>query len=568
MSAPANSNASSPAPAAEPAPKKKPEAPKAQASPKLKLVLLKIIDVTALGFLEPVVRLCYGEEPQVQMQKIGRYIVVPILAMVLFFIAWTAFAPLVKTKSGELPTPAVVWTAFISIMTTHERENAKEAAYLATGTSRESQLESAQEQLARVEIDYAEATKLVEQVQADHKEYLDTYYVPLQEAHEAEKQKVREAQKVRKDELAAMGESLAAGDKAGHDNFIAAVRNDTLKKDQEKEMLKTLEDKADVALSKEFAPLIAAQQQQTAAAESRLFLAKMVEMLGEDNRSEKVSESEAKLAELREEFYAADAAKLSRSAKRIISAEDRLEKTAASSYARPWTFPDQIIRSVFCVFCGFVFASFIAIPIGVLCGLNRTFMAAMTPFIALFKPVSPIVWLPITLIVASGLIGDPEDNWFIQLLWQAPLIDWLKINPAFIASAITVALCSLWATMVNTALGVASVDKDHMNVASVLRLGFWQRLFKIILPSSLPLIFAGMRISLGVGWMVLIAAELLASSEGIGKFVWDQFNNGASDSFAKMMVVVFIVGLIGLILDRIMIIFQRMVSFEGSVAAI
>ena len=80
--------------------------------------------------------------------------------------------------------------------------------------------------------------------------------------------------------------------------------------------------------------------------------------------------------------------------------------------------------------------------------------------------------------------------------------------------------------------------------------------------------FAGMRISLGVGWMVLIAAELLASSEGIGKFVWDQFNNGASDSFAKMIVVVFIVGFVGLLLDRIMVVFQRLVSFEGSVATV
>ncbi|MEM9252419.1 MAG: ABC transporter permease subunit, partial [Planctomycetota bacterium] len=143
-----------------------------------------------------------------------------------------------------------------------------------------------------------------------------------------------------------------------------------------------------------------------------------------------------------------------------------------------------------------------------------------------------------------------------------------KINPAFMASAVTVALCSLWATMVNTALGVASVDKDHINVARVLRLGFFSRLFKIVLPASLPLVFAGLRISLGVGWMVLIAAELLSSSEGIGKFVWDQFNNGASDSFAKMMVVVFVVGAIGLLLDRIMVVFQRLVSFEGSVAAV
>ena len=142
------------------------------------------------------------------MQKIGRYIVVPILAMILFFIAWTGFAPLVKTKSGELPTPAVVWQAFISIMTTHDRENAKEAAYLATGASRESQLEQAKEQLAQVEIDYAEATKLVEEAQADHKEYLDSYYVPLQEAHEAKKAEVREMQSARKDDLASIGASL------------------------------------------------------------------------------------------------------------------------------------------------------------------------------------------------------------------------------------------------------------------------------------------------------------------------------------------------------------------------
>ena len=101
----------------------------------------------------------------------------------------------------------------------------------------------------------------------------------------------------------------------------------------------------------------------------------------------------------------------------------------------------------------------------------------------------------------------------------------------------------------------------------MLRLGFWDRLVKIVIPSALPMIFAGLRISLGVGWMVLVAAELLSSSEGIGKFVWDQFNNGASDSFAKMMVVVFVVGFVGLLLDRIMIVFQRLVSFDDAPAA-
>ena len=146
--------------------------------------------------------------------------------------------------------------------------------------------------------------------------------------------------------------------------------------------------------------------------------------------------------------------------------------------------------------------------------------------------------------------------------------DSYEINPAFLASAAVVALCSLWATLANTALGVASIDQDHINVARVLKLGFWNRLFKIVLPSALPLMFAGMRISLGVGWMVLVAAELLASSEGIGKYVIDQFNNGSAESFASLIVVVFVVGAIGLFLDRIMIVFQRLVSFDGSVASI
>ena len=171
----------------------------------------------------------------------------------------------------------------------------------------------------------------------------------------------------------------------------------------------------------------------------------------------------------------------------------------------------------------------------------------------IFKPVSPIVWLPIVFIIVGGFIDDPD-----QAL----------MHPAFLSSAITVALCSLWPTLVNTALGVAAVDKDHLNVARVLRLGFWSRLFKIIIPSAMPLIFAGLRISLGVGWMVLIAAELLSSSEGIGKFVWDMFNNGSSQTFAQMFVVVFVVGFVGLLLDRIMIVFQRLVSFDGAPTAI
>ncbi|MEO0513678.1 MAG: ABC transporter permease subunit [Planctomycetota bacterium] len=303
-------------------------------------------------------------------------------------------------------------------------------------------------------------------------------------------------------------------------------------------------------------------------------------MAGEDSREVSLAETQAKLAELEVAYAGASGADTLKTLKRIVREQNNLNKTEDRIYAKPWTLPMQIFRSILCVFAGFIVGVAIAVPIGVCCGLSRTFMAAMTPFIALFKPVSPIVWLLIFMIVVGGFFPDPDKsivldgltdftNWITGLIpFVGNMVNDFDINIAFIASALTVSMCSLWATMVNTALGVASVDKDHINVAKVLRLGFFSRLFKIVLPSALPLVFAGMRISLGVGWMVLIAAELLASSEGLGKFTWDQFNNGATDSFAKIVCMVFVVGIIGLLLDRIMIIFQRLVSFEGSVATI
>ena len=117
-------------------------------------------------------------------------------------------------------------------------------------------------------------------------------------------------------------------------------------------------------------------------------------------------------------------------------------------------------------------------------------------------------------------------------------------------------------------MGVSAIDKDHLNVAKVLKLGFFSRLFKIIIPSSLPLVFAGLRISLGVGWMVLIAAEALSSSDGLGKFVWDEYQNGSAQSFANIILACFVVGIIGFFLDRLMVILQRLVSFDdGSATA-
>jgi nitrate/nitrite transport system permease protein len=213
-------------------------------------------------------------------------------------------------------------------------------------------------------------------------------------------------------------------------------------------------------------------------------------------------------------------------------------------YAGKPTYLDQIATSLRTVFAGFAIASLVAVPLGVLCGSSPALHAALNPLIQVFRPVSPLAWLPIVMILVSALYRSPD-----------PLFE-----KSFVSSAITVALCSLWPTLVNTALGVASVDPDHLKVARVLRLPWSVRVRKIVVPSALPWIFSGLRLSLGVGWMVLIAAEMLAQNPGLGKFVWDMFQNGSSETLAQIMVAVFTIGAIGFALDRVMIALERAVS--------
>lgn len=209
------------------------------------------------------------------------------------------------------------------------------------------------------------------------------------------------------------------------------------------------------------------------------------------------------------------------------------------------TYLDQIRTSLITVFTGFLLASVVAVPIGLLCGLSKIVMGALNPLIQIFKPVSPLAWLPIVTMGVSALYVS-------EMPWMPK---------SFVISAFTVALCSLWPSLINTALGVASIDKDYVNVARVLRLPFGVRVFKIYLPASLPLVFTGLRLSLGVGWMVLIAAEMLAQNPGLGKFVWDEFQNGSSDSLARIVVAVITIGIVGFFLDRTMVVLQRLVSF-------
>jgi nitrate/nitrite transport system permease protein len=529
---------------------------------------VRALDIAGLNFLTPVVRLCYREEPEKQLREITQFIVVPGVAVVAFLLAWQAVSDRVHTKSGKLPSPGETIHSAASILTFHHRENGKQRAFNLKGDERNEELARIETRLAVLDPLVAKTNATVAKAQAGALARVEKRVAPLQKKHDTLTAEYKTAMEHREAALKSLATQVAAGDAKAKQAYVAEVRAHRERTKEEREDLRQLRASIMVVRGAKDAELVEALAAQTVLAEERQYLSKMRDQLTGANRQAKLDAESRRLAAAREDLYAADETELLEAATQFALTEDRIAKMTTSGYAMPATLPYQVARSVLCVFAGFLLGSLIAIPLGVLCGLSKTFMAAMTPFIAIFKPVSPIVWLPVALILASSLIPDPDKHWFTQWMWHLPLLGEFKINPAFLASAVTVALCSLWATLVNTAFGVASVDQDHMNVARVLRLGFWSRLFKIVLPSALPLVFAGLRISLGVGWMVLIAAELLSSSEGIGKFVWDQFNNGASDSFAKMVVVVFVVGLIGLALDRMMVVFQRLVSFDGAPTAI
>lgn len=222
----------------------------------------------------------------------------------------------------------------------------------------------------------------------------------------------------------------------------------------------------------------------------------------------------------------------------------------ARAYTGKETFLDQIVTSLVTVISGFLLAAIIAIPLGIAVGLNKTLNAAINPIIQTFKPVSPLAWLPLVTILVSALYVSPDP----------------MVAKSFIVSMITVTLCCLWPMVINTSVGVASIDSDLVNVSRVLRLPALKHVQKIVIPASIPMIFTGMRLSLGIAWMVLIAAEMLAQNPGLGKFVWDEFQNGSSNSLSRIMAAVVVIGFIGFLLDRGMQQLQRWLSWDKASA--
>lgn len=242
-----------------------------------------------------------------------------------------------------------------------------------------------------------------------------------------------------------------------------------------------------------------------------------------------------------QEFYVKQAEKNA-----ALVAAGKPDEVKTPAYTGKPTYYAQIWTSIKTVFAGFVIGTLIAVPLGILAGMSPTAQAAINPLVQIFKPVSPLAWLPIVTMVVSASYADGN------------------LPKSFIVSAFTVTLCSLWPTLINTSLGVASIDKDLVNVSRVLKLSLWKKITRLVLPSALPLIFTGLRLSLGVGWMVLIAAEMLAQNPGLGKFVWDEFQNGSEQSLAKIMVAVLTIGIIGFLLDRVMFALQSLFTFSNN----
>jgi len=176
---------------------------------------------------------------------------------------------------------------------------------------------------------------------------------------------------------------------------------------------------------------------------------------------------------------------------------------------------------------GYSIAILLGAPLGLLLGLSKAFSNSFDPIIQVLRPVSPLAWLPLGLV----LFGKPEP-----------------------AGTFTIAMCSMWPTVLNTALGVRSIPQDYVNVAKVLQLSKARALFKVYIPAALPYMFTGFRLSLGIAWLVIVAAEMLTGAPGVGGFLWQEYN---ALIYEHIILCILTIGLVGYGLDRVMMLVGR-----------
>ena len=171
---------------------------------------------------------------------------------------------------------------------------------------------------------------------------------------------------------------------------------------------------------------------------------------------------------------------------------------------------------------GFALALLLGTPIGFMLGLSRTFHETFDPIIQFLRPISPLAWLPLGLVI---------------------------FRQSESAAVFTIALCAMWPTVINTAVGVRSISQDYLNVGRVLKLSRFTMLRKIIVPATLPYVFTGYRLSLGLAWLVIVASEMLTGTPGVGGFLWQEYN---SLVYSHIILSVITIGAIGFLLDRLM----------------
>jgi nitrate/nitrite transport system permease protein len=191
----------------------------------------------------------------------------------------------------------------------------------------------------------------------------------------------------------------------------------------------------------------------------------------------------------------------------------------------------QLAYSIARVLTGYLLAVLVAVPIGFLVGMSPLMSRALDPFIQVLKPVSPLAWMPLAL---------------------------YTIKDSSLSAIFVIFICSLWPTLLNTAFGVAAVRREWLDVARTLEVGTLRRAFTIILPAAAPTILTGMRISIGIAWLVIVAAEMLVGGTGIGYFVWNEWNNL---SISNVITAILLIGVVGMLLDYCLARLTRLVTF-------
>jgi len=191
----------------------------------------------------------------------------------------------------------------------------------------------------------------------------------------------------------------------------------------------------------------------------------------------------------------------------------------------------QIAYSLARVLSGFLLAALVAIPLGFLIGMSPLIHRALNPFIQVLKPISPLAWMPLAL---------------------------YTIKDSATSSIFVIFICSIWPMLINTAHGVAGVRRDWLNVAKTLEVGIFRKAFWVILPAAAPTILTGMRISMGIAWLVIVAAEMLVGGTGIGYFVWNEWNNL---SLTNVIFAILMIGVVGMLLDMMFGALQRAVTY-------